>query len=50
MNPTVSGGQLRAIGGWKSGVVRKYVHIAAEDAKDVLAKMNKKILGGGSQE
>lgn len=37
--------QLRAIGGWKSGVVRKYVHIAAQDAKEVLAKMNKKILG-----
>lgn len=37
--------QLRAIGGWKSGVVRKYVHIAAEDAKDVMARMNKKILG-----
>ena len=39
--------QLRAIGGWKSGVVSKYVHIAAQDAKDVLAKMNKKILGDG---
>jgi integrase len=38
--------QLRAIGGWKSGVVRKYVHIASTDAKDVLAKINKKILGG----
>lgn len=38
--------QLRAIGGWKSGVVSKYVHIAAQDAKDVLAKMNRKILGG----
>jgi integrase len=37
--------QLRAIGGWKSGVVRKYVHIAAQDAKDVTARMNKKILG-----
>lgn len=36
--------QLRAIGGWKSGVVRKYVHIAAEDVKDVLARMNEKIL------
>ena len=40
--------QLRAIGGWKSGVVSKYVHIAAQDAKEVLAKMNKKILGGES--
>jgi integrase len=38
--------QLRAIGGWKSGVVRKYVHIAALDARDVLARMNAKILGG----
>lgn len=37
--------QLRAIGGWKSGTVRKYVHIAAQDAKDVVAKMNQKILG-----
>ena len=37
--------QLRAIGGWKSGVVRKYVHIAATDARDVVAKMNKKIVG-----
>jgi integrase len=37
--------QLRAIGGWKSGVVRKYVHIAATDARDVVAKMNRKILG-----
>jgi integrase len=38
--------QLRAIGGWKSGVVRRYVHIAAQDTRDVLAKMNRKILGG----
>jgi len=37
--------QLRAIGGWKSGVVSRYVHLAANDAKEVLAKMNKKILG-----
>jgi integrase len=37
--------QLRAIGGWKSGVVRKYVHIAAEDAKEVTARMNKKMWG-----
>jgi integrase len=40
--------QLRAIGGWKSGVVRQYVHIAAQDAKSVVAKMNRKILGGES--
>lgn len=37
--------QLRAIGGWKSGVVSRYVHIASTDAKDVLAKMNERILG-----
>jgi integrase len=37
--------QLRAIGGWKSGVVSRYVHLAANDAKDVMAKMNREILG-----
>jgi integrase len=37
--------QLKAIGGWKSGVVSRYVHLAAQDAKDVLQKMNEKILG-----
>lgn len=37
--------QLRAIGGWKSGVVSRYVHLAANDSKELLAKMNKKILG-----
>jgi integrase len=37
--------QLKAIGGWKSGVVSRYVHLAAQDAKDVLEKMNEKILG-----
>jgi integrase len=37
--------QLKAIGGWKSNVVSRYVHLAAEDAKDVLKKMNKRILG-----
>jgi integrase len=36
--------QLKAIGGWKSGVVSRYVHLAAADAKDVVAKMNEKIL------
>ncbi len=39
--------QLRAIGGWKSGIVSKYVHIAAEDAREVLERMNNKVLGGG---
>jgi len=38
--------QLRAIGGWKSNIVSRYVHLAAADARDVLEKMNKKILGG----
>ena len=38
--------QLKAIGGWKSGVVSRYVHLAAEDAKAVLVRMNEKILGG----
>jgi integrase len=37
--------QLRAIGGWKSNVVSRYVHLAAEDAKAVLERMNEKILG-----
>jgi integrase len=37
--------QLKAIGGWKSGVVSRYVHLAAGDAKDVLERMNEKILG-----
>lgn len=41
--------QLRAIGGWKSGVVSRYVHIAAEDAKAVLEKMNQRILGPKEQ-
>ena len=38
--------QLKAIGGWKSGVVSRYVHLAAEDARAILEKMNEKILGG----
>ena len=38
--------QLKAIGGWKSNVVSRYVHLAAEDAKAVLERMNAKILGG----
>ena len=37
--------QLRAIGGWKSTVVSRYVHLAAEDAKAMVEKMNDKILG-----
>jgi integrase len=37
--------QLKAIGGWKSGVVSRYVHLAAADAEDVLKKLNEKMLG-----
>jgi hypothetical protein len=37
--------QLKAIGGWKSNVVSRYVHLAAEDAKAVVERMNNKILG-----
>jgi hypothetical protein len=40
--------QLRAIGGWKSHVVSRYVHLAAEDAKAVLERMNERILGNGA--
>jgi integrase len=38
--------QLKAIGGWKAGVVSRYVHLAAEDARAILEKMNEKILSG----
>jgi integrase len=38
--------QLRAIGGWRSNVVSRYVHLAAEDGRDVLKRMNSAILGG----
>ena len=37
--------QLKAIGGWKSNVVSRYVHLAAEDARAILERMNAKILG-----
>ena len=40
--------QLKVIGGWKSNVVSRYVHLAAEDAKAVLERMNVKILGTGA--
>ena len=40
--------QLKAIGGWKSNVVSRYVHLAAENAKAVLERMNAKILGDGA--
>jgi integrase len=35
--------QLRAIGGWKSNIVSRYVHLAAEDAKAALEKLAEKI-------
>jgi len=28
--------QLKAIGGWKSGVVSRYLHLVAEDAQEAL--------------
>jgi integrase len=37
--------QLKVIGGWKSNVVSRYVHLAAEDTKELVEKMNKRILG-----
>ncbi len=37
--------QLRAIGGWKSGVVSRYIHLAANDSKELMARMNKKMFG-----
>ncbi len=41
--------QLKAIGGWKSNIVSRYVHLAAEDARAVLEKMNNRILGTEKQ-
>lgn len=35
--------QLRAIGGWKSGVVSRYVHLAAEDSRDALRALSEKV-------
>lgn len=37
--------QLKAVGGWKSGVVSRYVHLASNDAKALSKKMNKTLLG-----
>jgi integrase len=37
--------QLRAIGGWKSGIVSRYVHLAATDARSALQKLADKIDG-----
>lgn len=35
--------QLRAIGGWKSGIVSRYVHLAAEDSREALAGLAERI-------
>src|SRR5690606_9898848 len=35
--------QLKAIGGWKSNIVSRYVHLAAEDAKPALEKLAEKV-------
>jgi integrase len=35
--------QLRAIGGWKSGIVSRYVHLAANDAKAALEQLAERI-------
>lgn len=37
--------QLKAIGGWKSDVVSRSVHLAAEHARELLERMINKILG-----
>jgi integrase len=36
--------ELKAIGGWKSDVVKVYVHMAAQDIKDRVAKMHREKL------
>ena len=35
--------QLKAIGGWKSSVVSRYVHLAAKDSRDLTALLDQKI-------
>lgn len=37
--------QLKAIGGWRSNVVSRYVHLASADTKTVVVEMNKKLIG-----
>jgi integrase len=37
--------QIKAIGGWRSNVVGRYVHMAAEDTKAVMRKLSAKIDG-----
>lgn len=41
--------QLRAIGGWKSGIVSRYVHLAATDARSAMQKLADKIDGKDAQ-
>lgn len=38
--------QLKAVGGWKSNVVARYVHLAQQDALGILQKMNEAHLTG----
>jgi integrase len=42
--------QLRAIGGWKSGIVSRYVHIASTDARAALEQLSRKIDGKTPEE
>lgn len=37
--------QLKAISGWKAGIASRYGHIARNDARAVMEKMNKKLVG-----
>jgi integrase len=37
--------QIKAVGGWKSSVVARYVHMAAQDTKSVMQKLSEKIDG-----
>jgi integrase len=37
--------QLKAIGGWKSGVASRYVHLAAEDVRDTMQALANKLDG-----
>ncbi len=35
--------QLKAIGGWKSSIVSKYVHLSATDSRELTSKLNEKL-------
>nr|MDA8248700.1 tyrosine-type recombinase/integrase [Rhodospirillales bacterium] len=41
--------QLKAVGGWKSNAVDKYVHLAANDVKDLLAGLSEKVGGAAGK-